>query len=238
MMDSRVGELLASETVRQAFLSGLLMTLWISALSAVLALGIGLVMSFGRLSPNRWVRGAVSVYVEGFRNTPLLLQLYALYRGLPELGITLSPEMCGILGLGLYTGAYVTEIFRTGLVAIPPTQQESGLALGMSRFAVFWMILLPQAIRLVLPPLTSQLISMVKNSSLLFYITVEELFQVVYRGAVDQFQPLEYFIVGAVIYMALAWTLSLAMAGAERLYDRWLIRWFLPRRLRPAAGAS
>lgn len=217
-----------NEEIRQAFLSGLLTTLWISILSAGLAIGIGFFMSFARLSSLSWVRGLATAYVEVFRNTPLLIQLYFFYRGLPAVGIQLSPEVCGILGLSLYTGSYITEIFRAGILALPKEQLENGITLGFSRFEVYRFILIPQAVRIILPPLGSQLISLMKNSSLLFYITVQELFQVIYNGAAFYFKPLEFAIIGAGLYMAMALTISLLVFIVDKVFQRFLMRFLLP----------
>lgn len=214
--------------VQHTFLEGLLTTLKLSGLSAFLALGIGFVIAFLRVSENRALKFAGFAYVELFRNTPLLIQLYVYYRGLQSLGLVLEPEACGVLALSLYSGAFLAEVFRSGLLSIPHEQTDAGLALGLSRFHVYRLILIPQALRLVLPAIGNQLVSLVKNSSLVAFITVSDLFYVVYKGAVDHFRPMEYFIEGAVLYLAV----SLAISGLVRLVEHSLSR---PQRL---AGAS
>lgn len=202
--------------VQQAFWSGLTTTLRISAIATIIALTLGFVMAFARVSEQGWLKWPAGVYVELFRNTPLLIQLYIYYRGLQSAGITLTPETCGILALSLYTGAYLTEVFRSGLLAIPQTQTEAGISLGLSRFNVYRLILIPQALRLVLPAIGNQVISLVKNSSLVAFITVNDLFMVIYKGAVDQFRPLEYFLEGAALYL----TVSLTISGIVKLIER------------------
>lgn len=206
---------LSDWNIQQAFLEGLLTTLRLSSMSAVLALTLGFCMAFAKVSLKPWLNWPATVYVELFRNTPLLIQLYLYYRGLQSLGLILSPETCGILALSLYTGAYLTEVFRSGLLAIPVQQTEAGLSLGLNRFKVYWFILLPQAFRLILPAIGNQLISLVKNSSLVAFITVNDLFLVIYKGAVDHFQPVEYFVEGAAIYLGV----SLAISGGIRLLE-------------------
>lgn len=127
----------------------------------------------------------------------------------------LPPELCGILALAFYTGAYLTEVFRAGLLAIPKEQTEAALALGLPSCVIYRQILLPQAIRIVLPAIGNQLISLVKNSSLVAFITVNDLFLVIYKGAVDHFQPVEYFLEGAALYLSI----SLSIAGVIQLLE-------------------
>lgn len=208
-------EFLSDGEVQRAFLEGLLTTLRISAVSAFLALLIGFLAAFARMSPTRWLNMAAAGYVALFRNTPLLIQLYFYYRGLQSIGLILEPEVCGVVALSLYTGAYLTEVFRSGLLSIPPEQLDAGLSLGLGRFAVYRLILIPQAFRIILPTLGNQLISLAKNSSLVAFITVNDLFLVIYKGAVDYFKPMEYFLEGALLYLAV----SLSISGLVRLLE-------------------
>jgi His/Glu/Gln/Arg/opine family amino acid ABC transporter permease subunit len=211
-------DFLTDWSVQQAFLQGLATTLRLSFISAGLALCIGFLMAFARVSRLRPLGWLSEGYVALFRNTPLLIQLYLCYRGLQSLGLILSPELCGVMALSLYSGAYLTEVFRSGLLAIPNEQLDAGLSLGLSRFSVYRMILIPQALRVILPAVGNQLISLTKNSSLVAFITVNDLFYVVYKGAVDAFQPLEYFLEGAMLYLAV----SLAISGLVRLLEHCL----------------
>lgn len=199
------------------FLQGVLTTARLSIISAVLALGLGFWMAFARNSRHPWLNRPAAFYVEIFRNTPLLIQLYFYYRGLQSVGLVLSPEVCGVLALSLYTGAYATEVFRAGLLGIPPQQTEAGLSLGLKPFHIYRLILLPQAIRAVLPALGNQMISLVKNSSLLAFITVNDLFLVTYKGAVDRFLPIQYFVEGAALYWLLSLGVSLLFRSIGRL---------------------
>jgi putative glutamine transport system permease protein len=210
-------DLLTSEGFQQAYFSGLLTTLVISAVSAVAAIGIGLLVAYCRMSPLSPLRWAGAVYVELFRNVPLLILLYFFYRGLQGAGLLLAPEVCGVLALSLYTGAYMTEVFRSGLLAIPKEQLDAGLSLGLSRFETYRTILIPQALRVILPPLGNLLISLNKNSSLVALITVPDLFYVIYKGAVDEFRPMEFFIIGALSYALIAWFIVGLIRGVEQL---------------------
>ena len=209
---------LTDPAVQRPFLDGLLVTLELSATAAVFALLLGWLAAFCRISSIAPLRLFGAGYVSVFRNTPLLIQLYFYYRGLQSIGIVLDPFVCGVLALSLYSGAYLAEVFRAGLLSIPREQTDAGLALGLSRFRVFRMILVPQAFRIVLPEVGNQMISLVKNSSLVAFITVSDLFFIIYKGAVDAFQPVEYFVEGALIYL----TISLCISGVIRLLERWV----------------
>ncbi len=203
--------------IQGAFLQGLLTTLQLTALASILALAVGFLMAFARITPLKPLRTVAAVYVSVFRNTPLLIQLFFYYRGLQSIGLMLSPFTCGVLALSLYTGAYLTEVFRAGMLAIPREQSDAGLSLGLGRFQVYRMILLPQAFRVALPALGNQMISLMKNSSLVAFITVSELFFVVYKGAVDHFLPMEYFIEGALLYLLLSLSISWLIRLIESL---------------------
>jgi His/Glu/Gln/Arg/opine family amino acid ABC transporter permease subunit len=204
-MDFNISTILAQQ---QALQHGVLTTVGVSMTSAALALLLGLVVSLGQkigFPPVRWL---LQGYVQFFRNTPLLVQIYFFYKGLPAMGITLSPVACGILALSLQTGAYMAEIIRTGIESIPREQFEGGLSLGFSPLRTFLTVILPQAVGIILPPVGNQIVGLVKNSSLVAFITVPDLFFVVFKGAADHFQYLEFFTVGIVLYMALTLSVS------------------------------
>jgi polar amino acid transport system permease protein len=185
------------------FLDSLAKTVGLSLAAGLLATVLGcagaLLRVWGPAQAGKMV-GAVACL---FRNTPLLVQLYLFYRGLHSVGIVWPAEVCGVVGLGLYTGAYLTETFRTVFLSVPRQQVDAALSLGMGRLAAFRWVLLPQALPALGPPLANQWVSLSKNSALLAFITVEEVFHFVYKGAVDAFQPLPYFTVGIVTYLGL-----------------------------------
>lgn len=190
-------------------LAGLKLTVFISVVSGIIALIIGTLFALGRLSDNKIISFISTSYVEFFRNTPLIIQLYIYYKGLPNIGITLEPITCGILGLSLYTGAYITEVTRAGIQSIAKEQFEAAKSLGLSKLQMMQLIILPQAIRIIIPPLGNQFINLTKNSSLVSFITVTDVFYVIYKGSVDEFRFLEFFIVGCLIYMCLVGIISL-----------------------------
>lgn len=201
---------------QEAIAQGIGQTLFISTVSTALALVLGLVVLSMRQGPWGIVRWVCRAYVEFFRNTPLLIHLYLLYKGLPYLGLTIDPVMCGIIGLSLQSAAYMTEIYRAGIEAVPRQQTESGLSIGLSRTEVLFSITLPQALRLILPPLGNQIVGVFKNSSLVAFITVPDIFFVVYEQSVTYFHYLEYFTLGLAVYMVLTLMTTAVVMGAER----------------------
>ena len=190
-------------------ITGIKLTLLISIISSCFALLIGVIAALLRLSNNRFLKIVATGYVEFFRNTPLLVQIYIYYRGLPNIGIDLDPVVCGILGLSIYTGAYITEVVRSGIQAIAKEQFEASKSLGLSSFDTMYLIIFPQAIRIILPPLGNQFINLTKNSSLVSFITVTDIFYNVYKGSVDDFRFLEFFIIGCLLYMCLVGFIAL-----------------------------
>lgn len=206
-----VGVLIAE---REALLAGVVMTLAISSISALLATAIGMTVAVGKKSAIPFLRWGLQAYIQFFRNTPLLVQIYLFYKALPFLGLTLSPPLCGVIALSLQTGAYMAELFRAGIEAIPKEQLEGGLSLGFSRLETYRLVIFPQALRIVLPPYGNQMVGLIKNSSLVAFITVPDLFFVVFHGGAAHFRYLEFFTAGIVLYMLLT-------LGVSALFGRW-----------------
>ena len=154
---------------------GLWMTLVVSAFGLLVAAPIGLAAALSSLRGRRWVAGLTAGYVQAFRNTPLLVQLYLVYFGLPLIGLAWDPTASGVAALGLYHGAFLSEVFRAGLAAISARQLEAAAALGMPYRLALRRILLPQAVRMMLPALGNEFVLLVKNSSLLSAIAIVEL---------------------------------------------------------------
>lgn len=190
-------------------LNGIKVTVFISVISSVLALVIGIITIFFRSQNLSFLKPLSVIYVELVRNTPLLIQLYIWYKGLPNIGINLSPILCGILALSFYTGAFISEVFRSGINSIADEQHEAARGLGLSNLQTFSLIVFPQAIRIIIPPLGSQFINLIKNSSLVSFIAVSDVFYIIYRESVTDFRFLEFFIAGAVIYMLLTGIVAL-----------------------------
>jgi polar amino acid transport system permease protein len=182
----------------------------------------GLVAAIAKTSALAPVRGAAAFYIWFVRGTPALVQVFIIYFGLPQLGLGLSPFVAGVLALGVNSGAYVAEIIRSGLSAIPRGQVESALALGMSRSDTMRRIVLPQVVRVVLPSITNEAISTLKNTSLLSTITVVELTLYAQMIIATTFRPFEFYIATAIIYLALTTILSQLAAWLERRSSRYL----------------
>ena len=194
---------------------GLFVTLEISVLSLVLTLVIGLATALLRLSSSVVGRGLARGYLELIRNTPLLIQLYVMYFVLgPILGW--GQTTTAIACLAAFQGAYTSEIFRAGLRAIPRGQVEAGDSLGLTRLDNYRYVILPQVLRNMLPPLTNEAVSLVKNSSIVSVIAIFDLTTQGRNLIADTFLTFEIWLTVAAIYLAVTLALSTAAAMAER----------------------
>ncbi len=152
-----------------------LLTLRIGWAGIALSLLIGLAAAFIRHFKIPLLSGLMAGYIELFRNTPLLVQLFFIYFGLPKLGFTVSPELCGAVGLGLLGGSYMAESFRSGLDAVPPAQSLSALSLGMTRRQLFVHVVLPQAFAISTPSVVANVIFLLKETSVFSAISLMDL---------------------------------------------------------------
>ena len=194
-----------------------LITAVVSALAMAVAVVVGLVVASGRVYGPGPVRAVMTAYVEVIRGTPVLLQLYVLYFGLADV-IALSPWSAAIIGLGLNYAAYEAEIYRGAIQAIPAAQWEAALAIGLSRRAALRHVILPQALRIAMPGVTNDFISLLKDSSLVSVITVVELTKQMTITAVDVRGWLGPGLLCAALYLALSYPLSrLARRLEQRL---------------------
>jgi polar amino acid transport system permease protein len=163
---------------------------------------IGLFVSLARISHLRILRVPAAFYVNLFRGTPLLVQLMFIYYALPYVDINLPPVVAGVIGLSLNSGAYVSEIFRAGIQSIPKGQMEAARSLGMSYWQAMRFVIIPQAFRIVIPPLTNEFVALLKDSSLLYVIQVPEIAYRMRSLAAASFNATSY-VVAALIYLAL-----------------------------------
>lgn len=188
-------------TYKTLLLQGIGYTLLFTAICVIGGLAVGLIAGLGRLSSNKWITAPLRAFVEVFRCTPVLVQLVWFYYALPVLtGIEMSAPMAAGICLSLYGGAFYSEIIRGGIISIDPGQTEAGQAIGMTRFQVMRRIILPQAFKRMVPPLMSQSIMQLKNTSLLSVLAVPDL---LYQGQViahDTYRPLEVYTFIAVAY--------------------------------------
>lgn len=195
------------EAYQGAILGGLWTTMYICALSIVLGLVLGLAIELVRQELH-WMRMPCRLYVEFFRGSPILIQIFLIYYAGPHFGLLLSPVTAGVVGLALYGAAYYAEIFRSGFEAVPKGQVEAAECLGISPSRVLWRIKLPQMTALVLPPLVNQSIILIKDSAVLSVITVPELTKQTSKIINETFTIAEPLLVLALLYWALVEGLS------------------------------
>jgi polar amino acid transport system permease protein len=204
-------------------LAGLLLTIEICGAALLVGFVLGLVIAV-LTSHSRTLRAVVSGYIAVLRGTPLLIQLFILYYGGPAFGVVLSAFSTGILVLGFYSSAYLSEIFRAGLESIPRGQIEAAEVVGLSPLQIFLKIQLPQMMALVLPPITNQAVSLIKESAVLSVITVPELTFRTTRMVTETFAVVEPYLMLALLY----WTLTSAVAQLGQQSERALTKYLRP----------
>jgi len=193
-------------------LSAAVTTLWISLAGIALGQVLGGAVLLCRVARSPALRRAGALYVSFFRGVPLLVQLLLVYYFLPYVGVDVPPLVAAIGSLGLASGAYVSEIFRGALNAIPRGQAEAAQALGFPATALWRRILLPQAVRIATPALVNELILLLKASSLVFVVGIPELTRASHSFAASTYRPMEIYLTTAAIYLAM--NLILAACGA------------------------
>lgn len=195
---------------------GLQETLRISSLAVTMGFCIGSLVALARLSRFRILKIASGAYIEFIRGTPLLVQLFILYYGLPQLGIDLDRRAAAAIGLSINSGAYVAEIVRAGIQSIDRGQMEAARSLGMSGTMAMIHVILPQAFRRVIPPLVNELIMLIKDSSLLSVIALTELMRAGEHIRTRTYKDFEIFTAIALIYFVITYTLSKILGYLER----------------------
>lgn len=216
----------------QLLAAGFKYTIPLAIISFFFGLIIALVTALIRLSRQRGafmiLKWIASFYVWLFRSTPLLVQLFIVFFGLPYLrikgvlphGIKLEPFTAGIITFSLNTSAYASETIRAAISSVPTGQWEAGAAIGMTRLQILWRIILPQALRVALPPLSNSFISLVKDTSLAASITIMEMFAVSQQIAAENYQPLLMYTLVAMVYAVFTTILSYFQGYLERVVDR------------------
>jgi polar amino acid transport system permease protein len=189
----------------QVFLRGLGITVLLTLSTMVLATLLAIPVALARMSEYRAIRWPANVFVEFMRATPLILQLIYIYYVLPTAGIKLDPITAAITGLTLHYSAYLSEVFRGGIQSIPKGQTEAALALGLSYWLAFRKVVLPQALRAVLPTLGNYLISLFKDTSLASVVTVQELMFSGQIIAARNFQYFTVYTVTAILYFSVCY---------------------------------
>ena len=194
---------------------GLLRTLKVSAIAIAGAFFIGLVLGAARAYRIPVVSQLAGIYVEVIRNTPILVQIFFLYFGLPQVGITLEAFTVACLSVMIWGGAFNTENFRAGFEAVPARYREAGLALGFGSLSTFLNVVLPIGGRIALPSSINTYISVLKNTSLMYVISYPELTTTALNINALTLQTVETFTVLAVVYLAVVWTMSASIRLLE-----------------------
>jgi His/Glu/Gln/Arg/opine family amino acid ABC transporter permease subunit len=197
------------------FARGLEVTILFCAASSVLGAGLGVGVALARLSRPRWRRGASAAFVEVIRDTPFLVQAFVIFFVLPALGLNISATAAGILALTFYAGAYFGESIRGAILSVPKGQVDAARAAGMSHALAMRRIVFPQMMAYLIPPLTNQLIGVIKDSSVLSIITVPELTMATQTVVGTTFAPIEGFTMVALLYWGLTSLVAAAMGRLE-----------------------
>lgn len=199
-----------------AFWQGSLITLQLTAVGLSLGFVLGLLSALGRVYGAPWVQRIAIAYIELFRGTPLLVQLFLVYYGLPGVGITLDRLTSAFLALGLNSGAYQAEYLRGSILAIGEGQMMAGRAIGMSRWKTIRYIILPQAMRLAIPSWSNEPISLLKTTAIVFLIAVPDLMTKAKAIAAQTFNPIGAYLAVAVVYLVMVFILDEGLKYLER----------------------
>ena len=203
------------------FWQGVLVTLKASALGVTIGSALGIFIGSFRVMPFKPLRYLMATYIYVLRGTPLMIQLFLIYFGLPALGINLDASVAGILGIGINSSGYVGEIVRGGIESIPKGQWEAGKMLGLSYWQTMKFIILPQAIRRMLPAIGNEFVTLIKESSLLSVLAISDLTMVGQQVRSVTYASFETFIFVALVYLVMT---SLTSGALQLLENRWKVK--------------
>ena len=215
MLNPELWALLA-DSFWKILLPGLTMTIPLTAISFALAMMIAIAVALVQFANIRVLKQIARFYVWVVRGTPLLVQLFVVFYGLPNVGILIDPFPAAVLVFSLNEGAYCSETVRAALESVPPGQMEAGQCVGMSYLQIMRRIVLPQAMRIAFPPLSNSLIAMVKDTSLAANITVTEMFMVTQRIVARTYEPLALYIEVGVVYLIFCTVLTKVQRLVEK----------------------
>ncbi|EPY04443.1 ABC transporter permease [Paenibacillus sp. E194] len=190
-------------------LKGAYYTLLITIVSMFFGLLIGLVVAVARLKGNKFVRNVARIYVSIIRGTPVLVQIFIIYYGLPDFGITLGPLNAAFISLSINISAYLSETFRGAILAVSSGQTEAAQSLGLTPWQTMWRVVLPQAARVAIPPMGNTFIGMLKETSLVSIVTVTELLRTAQLLIAQYYVAMPFFIAIAIMY----WVMSLSFSA-------------------------
>lgn len=199
-------------------------TIPLTLISFICGLGLAVLTALARISDVKILQMIARGYVSAIRGTPLLVQLFILFYGLPTIGITLDPWPSAIIGFSLNVGAYASEIIRAAILSIPKGQWEAGYSIGMSNRQVLRRIIIPQAARVSIPPLSNTFISLVKDTSLASMILLTEMFRRAQEIATTNYEFLLLYTEAALIYWVICFILSIVQGRIENRLDRYVSR--------------
>jgi polar amino acid transport system permease protein len=197
-------------------LQGMVMTLWLTIQGLAAGFVLGVLAALARTYGNKFWHGVAAVYIELFRGTPLLVQLFLIYYGLPGLGITLSRELSAFLAMALNSGAYQAEYLRGAILAIGDGQMMAGRSIGMSKWKTIWYVILPQALRLAIPAWSNEPVSLLKSTAVVFLIAIPEVMSKAKSIAARTYDPIGAYLAAAVMYLAAVYILILLLNWLER----------------------
>jgi polar amino acid transport system permease protein len=201
-------------------LQGAWTTIWLSVSAMAIAIVLGFIAALMKMSRNPVLNGIATFYLWLWRGTPLLVQLVIIYAGLPQFGIRLSVVESALVGLAVNEGAYFAEIMRSGIMSVDSGQRDASRALGMTYTKMMRIVVLPQATRIIIPPLGNQFLGMLKTSSLASVISMEELLRHAQELAQMEFRVMEIYVVAAIYYLAMTTAWGFVQRRIERYYDR------------------
>ncbi|KQL52699.1 ABC transporter permease [Heyndrickxia shackletonii] len=205
-------------------LTATLMTIVLAVVSMLIALVLGFFTALARISKIKVLKAIASIYVSIFRGTPLLVQIFVIYYGLPQIGIQLEPIPSGILALSLNAGAYLSESFRAALISVDRGQHEAAVSLGMTYGQMMRRIIIPQSIRIAIPTMSNTYIILIKDTSLVSVITVTELLQMSSLIIAKTFEPLTIYLIAAAIYWVVITIFTVLLDRLEKRTSKHVVQ--------------
>jgi polar amino acid transport system permease protein len=205
-------------------IKGVGVTIGLTLAGVVGGLAVGMFVALLRMADNRPLQWLAGFYIWLFRGTPLLIQLVVIYTGLPQVGIKLGAIETALVGLMLHEAAYMAEIIRSGFMSVPAGQREAAMALSLNGRTAFWRVILPQAFRLMIPPLGNSINGLLKATSLASVISVEEIMRRSEMLMQEQFQTLEVYAASAIYYLLLTTLWDFVQRPLERHFGRFISR--------------
>ena len=205
-----------SLSILPEFPRAIVLTIQLTLIGLAIGFCVGLLAAIARVYGGKFIRNLAIAYIEFFRGTPILVQLFVLYFGLPDLGISLSRLTAAYIALSLNSGAYQAEYIRGAIQAIGSGQMMAARAIGMSRLKAIWYIILPQALRLVIPPWSNEPIALMKTSAIVYLIAVPDLMTKAKEIIARTYNPIPTYITVALIYLVIVFFLTMILSYIER----------------------